>query len=164
VANLGGKNKNEQGERVKGGSTSTEKSKDKALAKEKQEQKEAHLAFYGAGYSGEDDTKGSGSSHQVHAERKDYLGNAEFHGSGLGSVGRRFALNLDSLNQCVAPNSNEVNLQDYFRELGVTDAKRFFAQTKEKDSNRFLTDENTLTNDDLLPKFQTNPPKDYAAV
>ena len=146
MANLGGKNKNEHGD-LKGGSVSAEKAKDKALAKEKQEQKEAHLAFYGAGYSGEDDTKGAGSSHQAHAERKDYIGHAEFHGSGLGRVGRRFALTDVNLARVVKDGTSSVNLQDYFRDLGVTDAKRFFAQTKEKDSNRFLTDENTLTNE-----------------
>jgi hypothetical protein len=78
VGKYGVDNKNQLGEMIKGGSVSAEKAKDKALAKEKQEQKEAHLAFYGAGYSGEDDLKGIGSSHQAHAERKDYVGHDEF--------------------------------------------------------------------------------------
>ncbi len=143
------KGKGKNGDVLNGGNASAEKSQDKGYGdyKQKQKQEEASIEFYGAGYKGMNETKSSGSSHQNHEERKEYVGDKAFSEKGIGRVGRRFALNSDSIRR-LSKNKTKITdkIQEYFSDNGIADAKSFFAETTEKESHRFLSAENSLTN------------------
>lgn len=132
---------------LNGGDASAELAKDKGFAKDKQKKKEESIEFYGAGYENMDlASKGKGSSHHNHEQRKSRVGADAFFGKGIDSVGRRFALNSTSSNRFLSLGGID-DIQAFFRREGISDAKSLFAETAEMESGRFLSQQNEMTNE-----------------